>query len=101
MSFVPDVSLFRQLNLSPMFRTTFFFLLAVSNLWAQNPNGTLRGEVQDTSDARIAGATVKATASRASLTREVISNNRGEFRLEGLLPGQYRVAVTAKEMTTT
>src|SRR5215831_7815645 len=100
MRFVPDVSVFRQLNLSPMFRTTFFFLLAVSNLWAQNPNGTLRGEVQDTSDARIAGATVKATASRASLTREVISNNRGEFRLEGLLPGQYRVAVTAKGFTT-
>jgi len=30
------------------------------------------------------------------MTREATANERGEFRIEGLLPGSYRVAVTAK-----
>jgi len=32
----------------------------------------------------------------ASFTREATANEAGEFRIEGLLPGSYRVTVTAK-----
>ena len=71
------------------------FLFSRSILWAQDPNGALRGEVRDTSGARIARAKVTASAADASLTREVMTNSRGEFRLEGLQPGQYRVAINA------
>src|SRR5271157_5308734 len=53
------------------------FVSVPSLLVAQNPNGALRGEVQDASAARVAGA-------------------RGEFRIDGLLPGSYRVTVSAK-----
>ncbi len=63
---------------------------------AQNPNGALRGEVQDASGARVASARVVVQSIGSSITREAAANERGEFRIEGLLPGSYRVAVTAK-----
>ena len=63
---------------------------------AQNPNGTLRGEVQDTSGARIADAQVMVQSHASSIVREGGANERGEFRMEGLLPGAYTVTVTAK-----
>jgi len=66
------------------------------NLLAQNPNGTLRGEVQDASEARIGGAHVTVQAEGSSITREVTANSSGEFRIEGLFPGRYRMVVDAK-----
>jgi hypothetical protein len=74
----------------------FFLLIHSANAWAQDPNGTLRGEVQDPTGARIAGARVSVSSSSSSLTRDVTTNNRGEFRVEGLLPGQYVVNVSAQ-----
>jgi hypothetical protein len=73
--------------------------MLVSNPWllhAQNPNGALRGEVQDASGARIAGARVEVQAAASSISRTAAANGQGEFRIEGLLPGSYRVTVTAK-----
>ncbi|MGB9236290.1 MAG: TonB-dependent receptor, partial [Terriglobales bacterium] len=49
----------------------------------------------DTTGARIAGARITATSLGSSLSRETIADERGEFRLEGLLPGRYRVVVQA------
>ena len=63
---------------------------------AQNPNGSLRGEVQDASAARVVGARVVVRSNGSSMTREATANERGEFRIEGLLPGSYRVTVTAQ-----
>ena len=63
---------------------------------AQNPRGTLRGEVQDATGGRIAGAKVVAQSQTSSQSREATSNERGEFRVEGLLPGAYHVTVTAQ-----
>jgi hypothetical protein len=65
-------------------------------LQAQNPRGTLRGEVQDVSGGRIAGAQVVAQSKGSSLSSQGNSNERGEFRMEGLLPGTYHVTVNAK-----
>ena len=75
-----------------------FILPAFFNalLSAQNPNGTLRGEVQDASAARVAPAHVTVQSSGSSITREATTNERGEFRIEGLLPGSYRVTVAAQ-----
>jgi hypothetical protein len=70
-------------------------LLGCATVWAQNPNGALRGEVLDAASARVAGAHVVATDSGSSVTRETTTNALGEFRIEDLLPGPYRVAVTA------
>src|SRR5580692_7649075 len=63
---------------------------------AQNPIGALRGEVQDASSARVAGARIVVQSMGSSITRETTANDHGEFRIEGLLPGSYHVAVTAK-----
>ena len=62
----------------------------------QNPNGSLRGEIQDMTGARVPAAQVVVTAPGSALTREAAVNDRGEFRIDGLLPGHYRVTVTAK-----
>ena len=70
-------------------------LLSVA-AYGQNPNGTLRGEVQDASSARVVGARVVVQSTGSSITREAVANDRGEFRIEGLLPGSYHVTVTAK-----
>jgi Carboxypeptidase regulatory-like domain/TonB dependent receptor len=64
--------------------------------YAQNPNGALRGEVQDASGARVPGARVVVQSTGSSITREGVADDRGEFRIEGLLPGPYHVSVTAK-----
>jgi Carboxypeptidase regulatory-like domain/TonB dependent receptor len=64
--------------------------------FAQNPNGSLRGEVLDASGARVRGALVSVKSFGSALTREVTADDRGEFRIEGLLPGRYRITVTAK-----
>jgi len=72
------------------------FVSVPSLLVAQNPNGALRGEVQDASAARVAGARVVAQSNGSSITREATADARGEFRIDGLLPGSYRVTVSAK-----
>ena len=65
-------------------------------LEAQNPRGALRGEVLDASGARVAAAKVLAESEGSALKSEGETNGRGEFRIEGLLPGAYHVTVTAK-----
>jgi hypothetical protein len=76
---------------------TFIVLvcLSVTSLVAQNPRGALRGTVQDPSGARITSAHVVAQLSGSSLQRTAATEDRGEFRLDDLLPGSYRVEVKA------
>jgi hypothetical protein len=64
-------------------------------LQAQNPRGSLRGTVQDATGARVASAKIVLQAVDSSLQREASSEDRGEFRLDDLLPGAYRVTVSA------
>lgn len=73
-------------------------LLIMSTMNAQNSTSSLRGEVQDASGARVAGARVmiQLTGTGSSITRETTASDRGEFRIDGLLPGSYHVTVTAK-----
>ena len=65
-------------------------------LSAQNPNGALRGEVQDTRNARVVGAHIMVQSRGSSVTRGGTVSDQGEFRIDGLLPGPYDVTVTAK-----
>jgi Carboxypeptidase regulatory-like domain/TonB dependent receptor len=64
-------------------------------LAAQNPRGTLRGVVQDSSGARIPRAKVAVESAGLSTEREVETSERGEFRVDDLLPGAYWVRVEA------
>jgi hypothetical protein len=44
----------------------------------------------------VADARIVVLSNGSSMTREAAANARGEFRIDGLLPGSYRVTVTAK-----
>ena len=70
-------------------------LASFSIAGAQNPRGALRGEVQDASGARVAGAQVSAKSKGSSQLSVVDTDHNGEFRLEGLQPGTYQLTVHA------
>ena len=69
--------------------------LSSPGAFAQNVRGSVRGEVQDATGARIARAKVGVQSRGSGRTRQGITNDRGEFRLEGLLPGAYGITVRA------
>jgi hypothetical protein len=77
------------------FARALFAILLATTLQAQNPRGSLRGTVQDATGARIVSARIVAQLSRSSVEREVTSEDRGEFRIDDVLPGSYHVTVTA------
>ncbi len=69
------------------------YALSTPFLAAQNPRGALRGVVQDASGGRISGANVMVTSADASTERKVKTSERGEFRVDDLLPGRYVVRI--------
>src|SRR5712692_9178908 len=62
---------------------------------AQEFRGALRGLVQDARGGRVPAAKIVVQAAESSLGREASSDTRGEFRLDDLLPGAYRLRVIA------
>jgi hypothetical protein len=85
-----------SLNRAAILSILLLLVSVPSLLRAQNSNGSLRGEVEDASAARVAGAQIAVQSKGSSITRQATANERGEFRVEGLLPGSYRVTVNAK-----
>jgi Carboxypeptidase regulatory-like domain/TonB dependent receptor len=73
----------------------FCLVLFVVPLFAQNPRGSVRGTVQDATGARITSAKIVVHSIASSIERGATSESNGEFRLDDLLPGAYRVTVTA------
>jgi hypothetical protein len=53
----------------------------------------LRGIVEDTSGARVGSAKVSVQATDSPFHREITADQQGEFRIEDLQPGEYRVTV--------
>jgi hypothetical protein len=77
------------------FTLAVFSILLTAILHAQNPHGSLRGTVQDATGARIASARIVAQLSGSSVQRGASSEDRGEFRLDDLLPGTYHITISA------
>src|ERR1035438_1113565 len=63
---------------------------------AQTPSGSLRGVVADGQGARIASAAVAVRLCASSLARTIRADDQGNFRMNALKPGAYRVIVTAQ-----
>src|SRR5580700_3899354 len=85
-------------NFPAVFRSSLLFVslgVLVAVMHAQNPRGSLRGTVQDATGARIASAKIVVQSAGSSIRREASTEDRGEFRLDDLLPGAYRVTVSA------
>ena len=81
-------------------RTSLLALLAFATLFltAGNARGqvleaTLYGIVQDSSGGILPGVTVTVTHQGTTLTRETVSDARGEFTLPALPPGAYTVKI--------
>ncbi len=82
-------------NLSRAVGLLAFFLVLSLGLRAQTPTGALRGVVQDPTGARISSAKIVVQQDHSPVQREATSDSRGEFRVEGLMPGEYELTVTA------
>ena len=82
-----------------MFRKSLLAVLSLmvgaAVLHAQNPRGSLRGTVQDATGARIPSASIVVRSVDSPMQRSATSEDRGEFRLDDLLPGAYRLTVSA------
>ena len=78
-----------------IFAITAFLVSITLAVQAQNPRGSLRGTVQDATGARIPSARILVRSLDSAVEREATSEDRGEFRLDDLLPGTYHVTVNA------
>jgi hypothetical protein len=85
----------------PVFRLfrfvlAWFGLLALScPLLAQiSGTGAITGTIHDPAGAVVPGASVTATNLATGLTRQVVSSGTGDFAIQLLQPGTYRVQVT-------
>ena len=67
---------------------------------AQNASGSLRGAVQDSAKARVAGAAIELDLTGSAQTRHATADSEGEFRIEDLTPGSWHVSVEARGFAT-
>ncbi len=84
----------------PLNRTAAFWLfmfawmaLSTSLAHAQSTFGSIRGTVQDTSGAVIPGAAVTIHSLDENFVRDVTSNDLGDFAVENLKAGHYKLTV--------
>ncbi len=75
--------------------TTIFTLLFLwgTALMAQGLDGTMRGQVKDTTGAMIPGANITAVNDGTGVNRTVATTEAGVFTLSNLLSGRYTVTV--------
>ena len=78
----------------PAITTLAVFLFCVP-LFAQTDTGRILGSVLDQSQAVVVGAAVTITDTQRGLTRNITSNEAGEYLVPNLLPGVYTVRVAA------
>lgn len=75
---------------------TFVILLGSVPLAAQSSGGALRGTVRDASGARVVSAKIALRLLSTAQTRTTVCDRRGEFRLDGLTPGTWELAISAR-----
>ena len=68
-------------------------LFSATTANAQQYLATLSGQVSDTSDARIANATVTATDSITKFATKAVTNGSGGYSIPFLAPGNYTITV--------
>ncbi|HEY3129250.1 MAG TPA: carboxypeptidase regulatory-like domain-containing protein, partial [Acidobacteriota bacterium] len=76
---------------APVVLLVLLIALTGPSLSAQSSTGSIFGKVTDPSGAVVPGATV--TARRLGWERTTLSDDRGQFHLAGLMPGQWELLV--------
>jgi hypothetical protein len=74
--------------------------LKISSRPASATDAALSGTIKDLSGAVIPGATVIATNTAAAFVRSAVTDNDGQFRIEDLVPGSYRIEAQARGFET-
>jgi hypothetical protein len=77
-------------------RLVSLLLVSVCLACAQDFRGSLIGSVGDSSGARVASASVSLRAAESPVQRDAVSDTRGGFRIDNLLPGTYLLVVNAR-----
>jgi Carboxypeptidase regulatory-like domain/TonB-dependent Receptor Plug Domain len=80
---------------------SLFLVLAATFAFGQATLGIVAGTVTDHSGAVVVGATISAQRTEGGDQRTATSGPNGEYRLEALTPGTYRVTVTAPNFSAT
>jgi hypothetical protein len=88
---------------------TILFVIAVAVFSASPVNGqalygTIVGNVKDTTDAAVPGATVTVLNVKTNTSREIVTNDSGAYTISNLLAGTYTVKISLtgfKEFTQT
>jgi len=85
-------------NFAVIFCSLVLIVLCVpdASLIAQVTSGTIFGRVLDASGAVVKGATVTVSNRSNGITRQLTSNDSGEFVAPNLLPGTYSISVNAE-----
>src|SRR5271166_1680275 len=86
----------RPCSIAFAFLASLILLAPGRTVEAQNPRGSLQGEVQDASGARIKASNVTVTNNGSGLERKTTTDSHGQFRLSDLMPGTYHLVVSAQ-----
>ena len=70
-------------------------VLIASGLFAQTERGNITGIVSDPTGAAVAGAQVSVVNRDTNATARVVASSAGEYNVPNLLPGVYRIEVSA------
>src|SRR5262245_43409073 len=74
--------------------------LSMAPLYAQTVGGTLEGTVSDTTGAVLPGAEIKVTNTGTGTNHELLSDERGRYRVPLLQSGEYELQVTMVGFTS-
>src|SRR5712664_1468743 len=75
-------------------------LMAARGASAQAVTSSIVGTIRDVTGALMSGATVKVSNLGTDVTREVVSDSRGDYVVPLLLPGRYKVEVSLPAFQT-
>jgi hypothetical protein len=76
-------------------------LIGAGSAWAQTSGtGSIQGLVTDPSGALVAGARVEATDTQTNVVSDATTNKDGHYVLSLLLPGTYKIVVSAAGFST-
>ena len=81
-------------KLGVVFLFCLLAILSSARLRAQITSSTMYGQVTDATGAAVPGAQVSASNTDTNLTRTLETNSAGEYRIELLPVGSYRVGIT-------
>jgi carboxypeptidase family protein/peptidase M1-like protein len=92
--------MFRQwfIAISLLFSFSFISLGIVSS---QSQTGIISGSVKDPNGAAVTGAQITVRNEATGETRNTVTNNQGQFKVDGLTPGGYKITINQPGFKTT